>query len=303
MNIQEALVELQLDYIPSLEILKKQYHKMALIHHPDKNGNTVESKEKFQQIGEAYEIIKREISILDEIDDPMSESNDNTGYSYFMNLFIDGILLGKYNEILLPIIKYIVSGAKKISLKLFEHIDKERMIYIYNFLFKYKDILRFEKEELDLLQSLISEKYKDVQIYIVRPTLVDLFENNIYVLKHQETLYYVPLWHSELVFDIPNTDGEIIVKCNPTLPDHISIDENNNLLVTVYIPFTYSLLNKEYETIIIGPRRLCIPLSKLLCKRVQNYVFKGQGISRICHTDMYNVDDISDIIVKVIFQG
>jgi len=301
MNIQEALVALQLDYIPSVEILKKQYHKMALIYHPDKNGNTVESKEKFQQIGEAYEIIKREISILDETGDPMLESHDDTGYSYFMNLFIDGIFLGKYNEILLPIIKDIVSGTKKISMKLFEHMDKERMLHIYHFLFKYKDILRFEKEDLDLLQKLISEKYKDVLIYTINPTLNDLFENNIYVLKQEDISYYVPLWHSELVFDIPDNAGEIIVKCNPVLPENISIDENNNLLVTVYIPFTYSLLNKEYGPIIIGPRRLCIPLSKLLCKRVQNFVFKSQGISRISETDMYKVDDISDIIVKVVF--
>ena len=34
----------------TLEYLKKHYHKQALLNHPDKNGNTVESTEKFKKI-------------------------------------------------------------------------------------------------------------------------------------------------------------------------------------------------------------------------------------------------------------
>ena len=37
----------------TLEYLKKRYHKLALQNHPDKRGNTLEAKEKFQQINEA----------------------------------------------------------------------------------------------------------------------------------------------------------------------------------------------------------------------------------------------------------
>ena len=44
----------------NLEYLKRQYHKQALKNHPDKNGNTQESKETFQKINEAYEFLKRE---------------------------------------------------------------------------------------------------------------------------------------------------------------------------------------------------------------------------------------------------
>ena len=47
----------------NLEYLKKQYHKLALLYHPDKNGNTLESNEKFKQINEAFNCLKREISI------------------------------------------------------------------------------------------------------------------------------------------------------------------------------------------------------------------------------------------------
>jgi len=296
MNIQEALIILQLNSIPNMMNLKRCYHKMALLHHPDKNGNSVESKEFFQKIGEAYEILKREISILDE-DDPVVD----TGYSSIVNIFIDGLLQGHYNEVFLTIVKDIVSGAKKISIKLFEHMDKERMVGMFHFLFKYKDLLNIEKEELDSLQQIILEKYKDVQIYVLHPSIEDLFDSKIYMLKQDGFIYYVPLWHSELVFDVPDGGGEMIVKCNPILPDHISIDENNNVLVTWRISFAFSLLENEFQSINIGAKNVLIPTDKLLCKKVQNFVFKSQGISKICEKEMYTDEILSDIIVKVVF--
>ena len=45
----------------TIELIKKKYHKLALKNHPDKNGNTPESNEKFKQINEAYNFLKREI--------------------------------------------------------------------------------------------------------------------------------------------------------------------------------------------------------------------------------------------------
>lgn len=43
----------------NLNYLKKKYHKLALKNHPDKNGNTVESNEKFKLINESYNYLKR----------------------------------------------------------------------------------------------------------------------------------------------------------------------------------------------------------------------------------------------------
>ena len=45
------------------EVLRKQYLKLALKHHPDKNPeNTEEAKKKFQEINQAYEEIMKKIS-------------------------------------------------------------------------------------------------------------------------------------------------------------------------------------------------------------------------------------------------
>ena len=40
------------------DFLKKQYRRLALKNHPDKNGNTIESTEKFKQINEAFNYLK-----------------------------------------------------------------------------------------------------------------------------------------------------------------------------------------------------------------------------------------------------
>ena len=70
MNYKNAFEILQIDLSKfnscdiTIEYLKKQYRKLALINHPDKNGNSQESTEKFQQINEAYHFLKREIKIL-----------------------------------------------------------------------------------------------------------------------------------------------------------------------------------------------------------------------------------------------
>ena len=37
--------------------IKKSYRKLSMLYHPDKNGNSQESKEKIQKINEAYEVL------------------------------------------------------------------------------------------------------------------------------------------------------------------------------------------------------------------------------------------------------
>jgi curved DNA-binding protein CbpA len=209
MNLVDALEILQIDKHEinslTLEYLKKRYHKLALQNHPDKNGNTIASKETFQKINEAYEVLKREISIIDgshEDDHVDGDNNSNNGqyygYTYIVNLFIDGLLRGTYNEFISSIVKDIVSGYTTISLKLFEDLDKERALSVYNFIFKYKSILHINDSILVKVRDIILEKYNDVQIYILNPSINDLINDNVYKLIIEKEVYYEQTTYSIL---------------------------------------------------------------------------------------------------------
>jgi hypothetical protein len=89
------------------------------------------------------------------------------------------------------------------------------------------------------------------------------------------------------------------------LPEHISIDENNNIHYNLLVPFEKDMIinqsSKDDLIINIGKRDFKIPLNKLYIKEEQTYILKGQGITKIIEDDVYNVSCKCDIIVKVTF--
>jgi curved DNA-binding protein CbpA len=304
MNYKTALEILEIDMSEkkysdiNLEYLKKQYHKLALQNHPDKNGNTKESKEKFQVINEAYEYLKREINFNEQ-----GEKSSSTVYIDILQSFLSEIFAGKYNDKFYEIIKKII--VKKIPNKLFKELNKEMALDIYNFLSKYKNILHINQEILDNLMEIVQKKYEDVmEYYKLNPNIDDLFENNVYKLYVNEQLFLVPLWHNELYFESSeiNNFKEIIVSCEPELSKNIKIDENNNLIVKIEfnsIDLPNLILNNGEIFFNIGKKNLSIPVNKLYMKPNQYYRIKNEGLSKINENDIYDVSTKSDIIVNI----
>lgn len=321
LNIQKALEELDisLDNIEltklNHEYIKKKYHKLALKWHPDKN-NEVYAKEKFQKISEAYEYLTNELYILNsdiEYSNTSNEfvssvySNESKIYIDILSNFISSLLKGSYSEVLTNIIKEISLGYETITLtylrKKFEELDKQKAIELYKLLFKYKSILYISNDVLELVSLIIKEKYKNDRVFILKPTLKDMIEHNIYKLYVDDLLYIVPLWHNELYFDAPD-GSEIIVLCEPKLPSNISIDENNNIYYEKYIKIDSELSdlikNNNCVSINLEERLFSIPLNKLYIRQEQLYRFKYQGIAQILENEIYNVNSKSDVIVKII---
>jgi hypothetical protein len=58
--------------------------------------------------------------------------------------------------------------------------------------------------------------------------------------------------------------------------------------------------NQKYVSIEIDHIYLSIPLNKLTIQGEQIYKFKQHGISQICEGDIYNINNKSDIIVKIL---
>ena len=283
----------------TIEFIKKKYHKMALQNHPDKNGNTPESNEKFKQINEAYDYLKREIQNINQ--DDLNEPSSSLYYD-ILKLFMKEILDGKYNELFLNIVQDIVIGCKKISLKLFDGLDKENLINIYIFLSKYKYIFHLSKDILDEIKEIVIQKYDNVELYKLNPTINDLLNNNLYKLYINNELFLVPLWYNEIYFD--NSGNEIIVLCEPEIPEHIKLDDDNNIYIEKKIDLLIDLpnliINDSSINIMIGDKTFYILVSELLMKREQYYIIKKQGLTKINEEDVYNVSEKADIIIKII---
>ena len=283
----------------TIEFIKKKYHKLALKNHPDKNGNTPESNENFKRINEAYDYLKREIKNINP--DDLNEAPSSLYYD-ILQLFMKEILNGKYNELFLNIVQDIVIGCKKISLKLFDDLDKENSINIYIFLSKYKNILHLSQDILDEIKQIVIQKYDNVEIYKLNPNINDLLNNNLYKLYVNNELFLVPLWYNEVYFD--NSGNEIIVLCEPELPECVNIDDDNNIYIEKKISLQTDLpnliLNDSSINIMIGDKTFYILVSELLMKREQYYRIKNQGLTTINEEDIYNVSEKADVIVKII---
>ena len=307
----------------SQEYIKRKYHKMALKWHPDKNGNTTEATARFQKINQAYIYLANELTksntensnIFADFVSSFDFKDEKNMYKSLLSVFLSNILKTESNvmkELLSKIIKDIVlNGAKVISLKLIEDLDKDKSIELFNFLYKYKNILYIDNETLELVSSLIKEKYKNDSVYVLNPNIDDLFESNIYKLYINGRLFLVPLWHNEMYFD-DTLGNDIIVLCKPELPENVTMDDNNNLYYNLLVPFDRNMIlntntntNKTHvndELIVtIGKREFKIPLFKLYIKQEQLYVFKGKGISKIIEDDVYNVSCKGDVIIKIVF--
>lgn len=285
----------------TLEYLKKQYHKLALLNHPDKNGNTDESNENFKQINEAYHYLKREIKNTSQYDENDENENENTSvYFDVLNFFMKSVMEGKYNEFISKIVNDIVFTSKKITLKLFEDLDKDSALNVYTFLSKHRFILHLPENILEEVRQVVLQKYENVQIFKLNPSINDLLNSNLYKLYIDEKLYLVPLWHNESYFD--GSGCEIIVICEPELEEFIQIDDENNIHTEIFIDLKNDipvLLKNDMNIVIkIGDVNYTINLSKLYIKTQQYYIIKNEGIAKI-KNDLYDVNEKADIIIKI----
>ena len=304
MNLKDALEILEIDSKYNdltLEFINKRYRKLALKYHPDKNGDTKESTEHFKKINEAYSYLKNEgLYFADEDENDDEHVDSHSIYLNVLKNFIKSVMDGEYIDIIAKIVNDILNKGKQISLKIFEDLDKDTALTVYIFLSRYKSILHFNDELLEIVKKMVIQKYDNVEIYKLNPSINDLMYNNFYKLYVQEELYLVPLWHRESYYD--GSGCKIIAICEPDLPDNVKIDDDNNLVVDVEIyadnNFINMIENDASLSVNIGDKIFYIPLSNLYMKKEQYYRIKGEGLVNV-KKDLYDLSDKSDIIFRI----
>ena len=304
MNHIEAfeILEIDLNVISLSEInsdyLKKQYRRLALKNHPDKNNNSIESNDRFKLINEAYELLKSETSVEEE---EIDLSVDPSLYFDILKGFMKTVFEGTYNDLLTKVVNDIMSTGNKFSSNIFDGMDRQTSFEIYTFLSNNRSILHLSQEALELIREIIVKKYdNEVDVYHLNPSIYDLINNNIYKLYVHGDLFLVPLWHNECYFD--GSGCEIIVICDPELPENISIDDDNNIFIENITIKSNELTKLMLEDGII---EVCmwdiiysIPVNKLYMKKEQCYRIKNAGLSKI-KKDIYDISEKTDIIVKI----
>jgi len=304
MNYKQAcdILEIDSDRLNdiSLPSIKKQYHKLALKHHPDKNGNTEQSNTRFRQINEAYHFFQREIFNDDDLENSSDKEEEEDMYLHMLKMFIQSVVELRYVTTIYSLMKALLVTGKQMFLQLFHNMDKETALHIYIFLSKYRSTIHLHNDLISELREIIRVKYDTIEIYKLNPSIHDLMENNVYKLHVHDQLFLVPLWHNELYYD--GSGCEIMVICEPELPPGMNIDEDNHLYVeteiSAYQDLPDMIIHNQNITVPIGNKSYTIPLSELHMKSEQYYRIHKQGISKIIN-DIYNVQDKSDIVIKI----
>jgi hypothetical protein len=316
-----------MDYIKAFEILeinikysdltpkylKTQYRKLALKYHPDKNGNTIESNEHFKNINDAYHYLNDQLNIYynnyeyeeksdDDDDDDESSYNSHTQYLNVLKNFIKSVIdidNREYTDILTKIVNDIIITGKQVSFRIFEGLDKDIILNILVFLSKYKSVLNLNNDLIDYINRLVMDKYKNVEIYKLNPSIHDLMQNNFYKLTVNEELFLVPLWHYQTYFD--GSSCEIIAICEPNLPDNMMIDDESNLFIELKInknEIMKHIMNETNIDIDIGGKKYIINISNLYMKKEQYYYLKNRGLTKV-KNDICDVKEKADIIFKI----
>lgn len=294
--------------------LKKKYRIAALKHHPDKHFNSNESTAKFKEINEAYLYLHGVYSTETETAFNHSHSNDNEFdnenecYSKLFSKFVNS-LMNKLSKTQIAglhiVIQILMNKCTTLTSSVFNNMDCESLMFIHDLIIKYSTILEIGADRLKIIHELIKKKLQEHDVIIIQPTISELFsENNIQIIEHENKIYYVPLWHTELYYELNNgidkkKQRELVVKCIPSLPEHIYIDEINNIYIHVRTRVE-NVFNQTKITIMVTESiSFDIPVKTLEFKTHQTIILKHCGIPMINTENMYDVSEKMNIVVHL----
>ena len=289
MDFNTAIELLELPREFDERTLKKAYYKKALLYHPDKNKQKG-ADDKFKNVGAAYEFLSDKKNIAKDIFPKNFQElvkkclefmqTENKWENIFIHTTLQSILL----------------NYKDIPLKVFENLNNDRALEVYDFLSAHKDIFSVTDEILKNMKTIIEKKMTKDNIFILNPHLKDMLDDTIYKLEIDKRVFYIPLWHNELCYDASGKD--IIVQCTPELEKGITMDNENNLYY-VHHEEIGKVLHSGKLTFTLGGKVFEIPARELKIIPTQVYIFYGRGIACVDDDNIYNIKKRGNIYVEI----
>ena len=305
----------------TLDEIKTQYKIFALKYHPDKNKDS-DATERFQQIREAYEYLTKYHSNTDsgsssdyggsssDYGSPTdygspSDYGSPTDYKTMIGSFLSSVFFQQTDsetdiktELCRLVVSKILGLCEKRALEYIEKIDRTTLGKIYVILEKYRDAFHISDAVMERILEILSKKTECV---LLNPFLDDLMDDNLYKITENGQTFIVPLWHHELVYD--NSGEDFMVRCCPVLPEHMEMDEDNN----IYVYLTYSLSElwvKDTITVPFGKTTLECKTNQLyISNQPQTIRLRNRGISHIHPTSMFDNSVRKDVLLVIQIVG
>jgi curved DNA-binding protein CbpA len=303
MNYKKAIKILEIDGTFDYKILKSRYYIKALRYHPDKNDDP-NAEEKFKEISEAYNFLKKYINSKNK--DLYHESRENISTDDFENSNYDyKNILYKFilslngdftlNENDIEYFNNILDNENiKYLLTILKLLPKKKLSSIYNYLIN----IHLIKESIIVkeIEKILEKNNKPDIKYIINPSIDNLLNHEVFKIKIENEDYFIPLWHNEIIYETSN--NTLIFECIPKIDNHIFIDDDNNIFINDNVEL-HSLLEKETYEISIGNNKYNINMEDIKIKKNQIITIKNDGISNIDYENIYNIENKSNIYINL----
>ena len=308
MDIKTALKILCIDYNDlNKKSLKKAYREQILIWHPDKNTtypiynlSPKQIDNRFIKIQNAYNYLSVELNINSLKSNTNNTIDSTCGTHINKESTINN--LAKLINIDQTIINLLFNCCKtkieEICYKIFSSLNEKTANILYRYIEINSDLLEINNTILEKLQNIVKNKQIHNKIIILQPELYRIYDKQIHVLNYKNEKYYVPLWLQDAEYDTQY--GTLSILIYPILPDNITIDTNNNIVVDKVL----SSINTNIYSINICNKNYSVSIDKDTIKeKPQICIYKSCGIPISGLNQDYNIETYSDLIIKLQYDS
>ena len=237
------------------------------------------------------------------------QTDEENEYTNILQSFLK--ILTK-NEKINEILENILFICEKKSLLMLNTLDKYKFKLIYGILNKYRNVFLLSDDfykSLENIREIHMYPYKsktepdDLETITLKIKIDDLWDNLVYKYVREEEIYFVPIWHKELIYEHNNV--EFTIECILNETNNIWIDEDND----IHQEITYSILdifekskNNENIEVYYGKKSFTFSPEIIQFKSKQTIGWFKKGIPKIM-TDIYNISNKSDVFLHIFLEN